>query len=119
MSQATQKQYVREEQKEEQRQLQTVRNRVEKRFTRGEKYLMAMIGIAIVVTAVLMVSNYASMYGLEQEISQLQSEINQQQQYNEGLEHQVSELSDPERILEIAQDNGMELNDDNVTVLDH
>ncbi|QQK76736.1 cell division protein FtsL [Salicibibacter cibarius] len=113
MSQATQKQQVREEQ----RQVQTVRNRVEKKFTRGEKYLITLIAIAIIVTAVLMVSNYASMYGQEQDISQLQSEINQQQQYNEGLEHQVSELSDPERILEIAQENGMELNEDNVTVL--
>ncbi|QDI90607.1 cell division protein FtsL [Salicibibacter halophilus] len=113
MSNLTQKQYVREEQ----RQVQTVQNRIEKRLTRGEKYLMALIVMAVVVTAVLMVSNYASMYGQQQEISQLQSEINQQQQYNEGLEHQVSELSDPERILEIAQDNGMELNENNVTVL--
>ncbi|QQK80615.1 cell division protein FtsL [Salicibibacter cibi] len=113
MSQATQKQPAREEQ----RQVQTVRSQIEKKFTRGEKYLIALIAIVIVVTAVLMVSNYASMYGQEQDISQLQSELNQQQQHNEGLEHQVSELSDPERILEIAQENGMELNEDNVTVL--
>ncbi|SDI66288.1 cell division protein FtsL [Natribacillus halophilus] len=113
MRNLAEKPYVREEQRE----VQTVRRQIRKTFTRAEKGLLTLIGAAIVFSAILMVSNYASMYTQNQEISQLQNDISQQQQYNEGLEHQVSELSDPERILNIAEENGMELNEDNVRVL--
>ncbi|MBB6449391.1 cell division protein FtsL [Geomicrobium halophilum] len=113
MNNLAEKQFPREEQP----QVQTVRHRIKKKLTLGEKCLLALIVSAVVLTAVMMVTNYANMYSQDREISQLQTEINHQQQYNEGLEHQVSELSDPERILSIAKENGMELNEENVRVL--
>ncbi|SER63980.1 cell division protein FtsL [Salipaludibacillus aurantiacus] len=87
-------------------------------ITKGEKGIYFMALIAVVFAAYLILSNYAEMYSLNHEMQQTETQITQQQSINDGLSLQVKELSDPERILYIAQnDLGMKLNDQSVKVI--
>jgi cell division protein FtsL len=86
--------------------------------TKGEKVIYSMAVIAVVFVFYLILSNYATMYSLNHEIQLTEKEISEQQEINGGLTLQVKELSDPDRILDIAQnDLGMELNDKSVKVI--
>ncbi|WP_280769087.1 cell division protein FtsL [Salipaludibacillus daqingensis] len=101
------------------RQTRTVKERVFKGgITKGEKLIYSMALIAVIFVLYLILSNYATMYSLNHQIQQTETEITQQQEVNGGLTLQVKELSDPDRILDIAQnDLGMELNDKSVKVI--
>ncbi|GAK14509.1 cell division protein FtsL [Geomicrobium sp. JCM 19039] len=98
-------------------QVETVQKRLKKRITLGEKCLMMIIVGIILVTALMMISNYATIYSQNSSLSDVNTSISNQQEVNAGLELQVAELSDPERILHLAQENGMQLNEGNVQVV--
>lgn len=88
------------------------------RFTKGEKLIYSFGVIVMVMVCFVLITNYALMYMSNHDIQQLEDQIVQQQSSIDGLSLQVKELSDPERILHIAQnDMGMTLSDDNVHVI--
>ncbi|MCD8509658.1 MAG: septum formation initiator family protein [Bacillus sp. (in: Bacteria)] len=62
----------------------------------------------------LVLSNYASIYIANHEIQQTERAIQEQVKVNEGLSLQVMELSDPDRILSMAKEMGMILDENNV-----
>ncbi|EZH67147.1 hypothetical protein DH09_04225 [Bacillaceae bacterium JMAK1] len=97
--------------------VRAVKKRIQKRITLGEKCIMFMILAIVVTTALFMISNYANIYGQNSSIDTLERDIAAQQERNAGLDLQVAELSDPERILHLAQEHGMELNEANVQVV--
>ncbi|TMW73119.1 cell division protein FtsL [Alteribacter natronophilus] len=97
---------------------QTVRQRVFKGgLTKGEKILYPLALLAVVFAAYIVVSNYASIYIANHEIQQTEMAIADQSTVNEGLSLQVKGLSDPDRILSIAGEMGMTLNDQNVNLI--
>lgn len=86
-------------------------------ITHGEKVLgMAFIGL-VAVLAIFMVSNYATLYNVNHDIQKTEAAIDKQLKINSELELKVSEMSNPERIMKIAKENGMTLNGDNVKVV--
>ncbi|TKD71753.1 cell division protein FtsL [Pseudalkalibacillus hwajinpoensis] len=88
------------------------------RITKGEKLLWMMLVLAFVTASIFMVSNYASIYNLNTSIQQVESEQRAQLKQNEELQVKVTELSAPDRIMDIAQNElGMKLNDQNVEVV--
>ncbi|MDP4553101.1 cell division protein FtsL [Alkalihalobacillus macyae] len=88
------------------------------RITKGEKLLWMMLVLAFVAASIFMVSNYASIYNLNTNIQQVESEQRAQIKQNEELQVKVSGLSAPDRIMDIAQNElGMKLNDQNVEVV--
>ncbi|WP_026674381.1 cell division protein FtsL [Alkalihalobacterium bogoriense] len=86
-------------------------------ITKGEKGLIFLMVIAVFVLVSIIVANYAAIYSVKRDIHNLEYSVQQQTQHNEGLQLQVIELSDPERILDIAKSSGMSLNDDKVKVI--
>lgn len=87
-------------------------------ITKGEKLIYLFTAGLVVFVLYLILSNYATMYGMNYQIQETETSITQQTSVNDGLTLQVKELSDPERILGIAQnDLGMELNDKSVKVI--
>ena len=87
-------------------------------ITKGEKLIYLFTAGLVVFVLYLILSNYATMYGMNHQIQETETSITQQTSVNDGLTLQVKELSDPERILGIAQnDLGMELNDKSVKVI--
>jgi len=101
------------------RQTKSVKERVFKGgITKGEKLIYVLTTIAVIFVLYLILSNYATMYSYNHQIQQTETIITQQEDVNNGLMLQAKELSDPERILHIAQnDLGMELNDKSVKVI--
>lgn len=101
------------------RQTKSVKERVFKGgITKGEKLIYSITVIAGIFVLYLILSNYATMYSYNHQIQQTETKISQQENVNSGLTLQAKELSDPERILHIAQnDLGMELNDKSVKVI--
>lgn len=86
--------------------------------TRGEKFIYSLAVPFIMALGFMIISNYASIYSLNHDHQTTEASISQQESMNDALTLQVKELSDPERILSIAQTElGMSLNDEQVHVL--
>ncbi|CAM3763520.1 cell division protein FtsL [Alkalicoccus chagannorensis] len=87
-------------------------------ITYGEKILY--LGSILILAALcfFVISNAAAVYSLNHEGQVLETSITEQQSANDALALQVTELSDPDRILTIAeQDLGMSLDSAQVQVL--
>ncbi|WP_270181782.1 cell division protein FtsL [Alkalihalobacillus sp. CinArs1] len=88
------------------------------RITKGEKLLWMMLSIAVVAASIIMISNYASIYNINTSIQQIEAKQQAQMKQNEELQVKVTELSAPDRIIDIAEEKlGMQLNDQNVEVI--
>ncbi|SDY76274.1 cell division protein FtsL [Evansella caseinilytica] len=83
-------------------------------ITKGEKLIYCIALVALLFILYNVVSNYASIYVLNHQIQQQEQKIEDQRNVNESLSLQVTELSDPERILSEAKAMGMVLDDKNV-----
>lgn len=87
-------------------------------ITRGEKVLWTLAVIGLFVAAIYLVSTYASIYSLNQNIAQLQMQTQKQTKINNQLGQQVSKLSRPERIYNIAKNKlGMTFKENSVQVI--
>ncbi|WP_236634703.1 cell division protein FtsL [Alteribacter lacisalsi] len=119
MSAARQHLHERHIQQSPRRETKTVRQRVFKGgITKGEKILYPLALLAVLFAAYMVISNYASIYIANHEIQQTETVIASQASVNEGLSLQVKGLSEPDRILSIAQNElGMTLSDQNVKVI--
>lgn len=90
----------------------------QRKVTRGEKVLWGFALIGLLVASVYIVSTYASIYSLNQNIEQLQAKAQTQTKVNNQLNQQVSKLSRPERIYNIAKNKlGMTFKQNSVKVI--
>lgn len=80
-----------------------------RRITRGEQILACFFGVCLALALIFMVSYNANMDTLNRDIQRLEQEIAEQQSINENLSHQVMDYSNPERILMIAKENGLNI----------
>ncbi|MBM0065262.1 cell division protein FtsL [Alkalicoccobacillus gibsonii] len=87
------------------------------RITLGEKLIALMIAGLVLALSGFVVHNYVSIYSLNKQNHEIEQAITQQTQVNEGLNLQVVEARDPERLFSIAKENGFELNAENVEVV--
>ncbi|MCK0470655.1 cell division protein FtsL [Halalkalibacter sp. APA_J-10(15)] len=110
---------ARQTQEQQQGQVQTTKRikRVRTTVTLGEKLIISIVAITVFVILSVIVHNFATLYSVNKEVQQLETVIAQQQEVNEGLHLQVLELSEPDRILSIAKELGMVLDDNKVKVV--
>lgn len=88
------------------------------RITKGEVFLLTLLAVIFFVASIFVISNYASIQSLNRDVHALQTEIDGKVRTNEDLQLQVTELSDPDRIMQIAKDKlGLTLNEKNVKVI--
>ena len=80
-------------------------------ISRGEKIMYSFFGIALIVASLYIVSYAAKTDQLNREVLQLEQSVHQQKLENEALYFEVSELSSPERIIKIARENGLKIQD--------
>ncbi|HLS35863.1 MAG TPA: cell division protein FtsL [Bacillota bacterium] len=78
-------------------------------ITTGEKILYSIFGILFVIACFYIVSYSSSTDSLNRDIQSLESEIELKQVQNEHLTYEIKELSRPERIRAIAEENGLEI----------
>lgn len=109
-----QEQEQKQVQQQPKKRIRTVRNPI----TLGEKLIGSVVILSTFIVLCLVVNNYATLYSMNREVSQLEASVQQQVQVNEGLHLQVVELSAPDRILHIATEKlGMSLDDNKVKVV--
>ncbi|MBM7540472.1 cell division protein FtsL [Amphibacillus cookii] len=80
-----------------------------RKITTGEKFLAALFGIVVSVVMIYIVSFSANLDSLNRDLQRLEQEVNEQQTVNANLDYQVMEYSNPERILNIAKENGLNI----------
>ena len=78
-------------------------------ITKGEKVILFFVAGVIIIAALFMVSLSSSTDAMNRELQQLESTVQQQKVSNEGLAFEVKELSRPERIITIAEENGLKI----------
>ncbi|WP_407268079.1 cell division protein FtsL [Radiobacillus sp. PE A8.2] len=83
-------------------------------ITVGEKVLYSTFAVAMVVALFFAVSFSASADSLNRDVQNLEQQVKQQQELNANLEYKVQDLSNPERILRIAEENGLKIQNSKV-----
>ncbi|WP_349410407.1 cell division protein FtsL [Pseudalkalibacillus sp. SCS-8] len=90
------------------------------RFTKGEKVLWSIAGIMFIAVSILVISNYAEIYTINKEIQVTEYQIEQQSEKVNDLALQKSELSEPLRIMNYAEEKlGMSINEKNVEIVNN
>lgn len=89
----------------------TVKVRKQGWITRGEKLLYTLIGIGLIMASFYIVSYASTNDTLNREIQSLEEKIEEQQIKNGLLASEKKELSKPERIIKIARENGLKIQD--------
>lgn len=83
----------------------------------GEKILGAVFGTLVLFGSVHIVSNQSAIYEVNKDIQDTQKAINEQTKINDDLKMQVSDLSNYERVRNLADRLGLKLNENNVKVV--
>ncbi|RWZ60700.1 cell division protein FtsL [Halobacillus fulvus] len=97
------------QQPERQKQVKVKVHKKKRWISTGEKFLYT-VSTAIVVAASVFLVQFSSQTDvLNRDIRSLESNISQQETRNENLAYQVKELSNPDRILNIAKENGLNI----------
>ncbi len=80
-------------------------------ITKGEKILYLIVGICLIMACYFIVSYASANDTLNRELQSLENEIQEQEMINETLVYKRAELIDPARIIEIAKENGLKIQD--------
>lgn len=78
-------------------------------ITKGEKILYSFLAICLLIAGGYLISFSSSTDTLNRELQTLQEKVEIQHLENEGLLFEIKELSRPERIIQIADKNGLKL----------
>jgi cell division protein FtsL len=90
-----------------------------KLFTKGEVMIWGMMGIVLVAGLVWLISLYASVYQATATIETMKKDISAESKIVEDYHLQVTELSNPERIMKLAKKQGFVFDDKNVKVVEN
>ncbi|GGC80590.1 cell division protein FtsL [Thalassobacillus devorans] len=98
------------QQPEEQQQKQ-VKVKVQKKrwISRGEKFLYTAVSGIVLTASVFMVQFSSTTDALNRDVQKLEQHVKVQKAENESLQYEVKELSNPDRILKIAKENGLNI----------
>ena len=88
-----------------------------KKITVGEKIIYMSAAIALLLTLTLKVFCGAGISELQIRISNINSEIESQQNKNESLSMQLNELTSYENLSGVLSDMGLAYNNDNIIVI--
>ncbi|CAM4042929.1 cell division protein FtsL [Lederbergia lenta] len=98
--------------------IQTKKVQRHAKITPGEKILAVFLVAMVAFMAVKIISAQASIYEVNKEIEDTKTAIHEQQKINSDLEDQISDLSKYDRVRKIAQEQGLDLKENNVKVVE-
>ncbi|MBN8234347.1 cell division protein FtsL [Halobacillus kuroshimensis] len=75
----------------------------------GEKFLYSITTSVVLAASVFLIHTSAETDAINRDIRSLEQDISKQESQNENLAYQVKELSNPDRILTIAKENGLNI----------
>ncbi len=87
------------------------------KISRGEKVLIFFLAVLPLLIGVAIVYSSASLSSTNIEVEKLKEKIEVQENLNESLAMQVDELASLSNIQDVAKENGLSYNNDNITVV--
>ncbi len=87
------------------------------RLSLGEKVLWSLFGVFIFASSISLISTKVELYQVNSDNAELSSEVESLQRTTSELQVEVDSLSTYERIAEIARENGLTINEENVQSL--
>lgn len=87
------------------------------RLKRGDKAMLVLIAIFAFIAPVITVYTSATLSSSNIEVEKLKRQIEKQENINSGLSMQVDELASLSNIQNIAKENGLSYNNDNIIVI--
>ena len=88
------------------------------KVTKGEKFIINIIVICIILWLVISIFLGASIGNLNLSVEKLKYEITNQNKTNESLEMQVSELTSFDEVKDIVKDMGLTYKNQNIIVIE-
>lgn len=86
-------------------------------FGKGEKLLLFLVAVFSLLTPIIIVYSSASLSSSNIAVEKLKEKIEEQENLNESLSMQVDELASLSNIQDVAKENGLSYNNDNITVV--
>lgn len=87
------------------------------RLTKGDKIMLFLIAAFAFIAPVITVYTSATLSSSNIEVEKLKRQIEEQENINSGLSMQVDELASLSNIQNIAKENGLSYNNDNIIVI--
>lgn len=87
------------------------------KFRKGERLILALIAIFAFLAPVCIVYTSATLSSSNIEVEKLKEKIEEQENINAGLSMQVDELASLSNIQDVAKENGLSYNNDNIVVV--
>ena len=87
------------------------------KFGKGEKFLLVLLAITPLLIGIVIVYSTASLSSSNIAVEKLKEKIEIQENLNESLAMQVDELASLSNIQDVAKENGLSYNNDNITVV--
>ncbi len=87
------------------------------KILKGEKLLYAILLFLMIAVPISNVFIKALLSETNIEVEQLKNEIEEQSNINESLSMQINELASLDKIQEVAKNNGLTYNNDNIKVV--
>ncbi|WP_010649481.1 cell division protein FtsL [Oceanobacillus massiliensis] len=78
-------------------------------ITKGEKVIYSVFGACLIAGGIFVVSYSSATDTINRDLQELEHTVSTQQVKNEGLLFEMKELSRPERIIQIAEENGLKI----------
>lgn len=79
--------------------------------SKGEKVIYTLFSVGLIASCLYIVSYASKTDELNRELLQIEQTVHNQKLENEALYFEVSELSSPERIIKIAREHGLKIQD--------
>ncbi|SFD82615.1 cell division protein FtsL [Lentibacillus persicus] len=96
---------------QEQDQQQLVKVRKKSWITKGEKVLYSLTAFMLIAVCIYVVTFASATDALNRDVESLNQKVEQQEVANEGLVYEKKQLERPERIIRIAKENGLKIQD--------
>ena len=87
------------------------------RFLKGERFMWVIVLMLLVAIPVSNVYSKAILSESNIEVEKLKKNIDDQKKINESLGMKINELASLDKIQEVAIENGLSYNDDNIKVI--
>lgn len=87
------------------------------KFKKGEKLIIAILAILALMTPVMVVYTSACLSSSNIEVEKMKKKIEKQENVNSSLSMQVDELASLSTIQDVAKNNGLSYNNDNIIVI--
>ena len=90
---------------------------IKKRRLKGEKFVMIAIFVLMALTPLLNVFTQTKLFESNIEVEKLKRNIEYQSNINESINMKINELASLDKIRELASNEGLSYNNDNIVIV--